>query len=361
MKNIFDPNLLNELLDLAHNPPGGDVVLGAFYTALVELIEKNHKIAKILMDVKRKRPEITYKHLSYLIFRAYQAVKFKEQNLSYRNLTNVSKWQQELSIICSNSYFKSLLNTRSVTTTIYQRYAGPYAIISNLWDGQEFTIADLGCGGNYGLRGIELHEPFGSIEDLTPDKLFTKLLLKPIHLKLGLAIDKEDPDVASIKAWRLACSFYPQELNNLAAVEKFETRIKMSKMVKFIKADLLKFRNLPKESVDVIILSTTLYQLNLQDQLIVLEQAKKLLRPNGFIIVQDFAIKSLANPNHLDFNESWFGKSFSYRTFITGKKTAWKFLELFQWDNGRCQIVKAGEDFKSLKHPELLLHTPHPD
>lgn len=348
MKVSFDPNLLNELLDLAHNPPGGDPVLGAFYTAVVEMVENNEPIAKILINVKKKRPEITYKHLTNLLFRAYQAVKFKEQDLSYQDLKSIPQWRKELTRVWrtkTGRYFRLLLNTRSTTTTIYQRYAGPFAIIGYFWDGKEVSVADLGCGGNYGLRGIEIQEQFQPIKDLTPNRIITRLLLKPINIKKGLAIDKENPESKTIKAWRLACSFYPQELNKLRAIEAFEKRIKAGQKVEFLQADLLTSKKLPKRSMNVVILSTTLYQLSLMEQLTMLTQAKKLLKNNGLIIVQDFAVKSLANPDHLDFNESWFGKSFSYRTFITGKATSWKFLEVFQWNNGRCQIVNPGEDF----------------
>ncbi len=350
MKVSFDPNLLNELLDLAHNPPGGDPVLGAFYTSIVDMVEKDHPIAKIFMDVKSQRPDITYKHLTYLIFRAYQAVKFKRHDLSYRNLKSVSKWEKELSTVYSNKseYLRSLLNTKSVTTTIYQRYIGPFALISFLWNKKEVSIADLGCGGNYGLRGLELREPFKPFKDLTAKQLITKFILQPINLSKGLAVDKENPDEEEVRAWRIACSFYPQELDNLEAIKKFENRIMRSKKVEFIKTDLLKLNQLPKKSFDIVILSTTLYQLNLSQQLTILTRAKQLLQPNGYIIVQDFAVKSLARPTHLDFSESWFRRKFSYRTFITGKATSWKFLEVLQWNNGRCEIVRAGKDFKKV-------------
>lgn len=352
MKDIFDPNLLNELLDAAHNPPGGDPTLGAFYTAVVELVEDNKPIAKILMEVKRKRPEITYKHLTNLLFRVYQAIKFREKDLSYRNLTNIYKWREELTRICSNTkpakQLKKLLNTKSTTTTIYQRYIGPFALVHHVCNSKAVTVADLGCGGNYGLRGMELAEPFKPVKDLTPKKRFTQMLQQKINFKKGLAIDKENPDEKAVKAWRLACSFYPQELGSLAAIEEFENRIKDSRKVDFLQADLLSLKKLPKKSYHAVILSSILYQLNLSDQLSILSQAKKLLAANGIIIVQDFAAKSLANPGHLDFNESWFGKNYSYRTFIAGEQTDWKFLEVFQWNNGRCQVVRAGEDFNRI-------------
>lgn len=352
MNSSFDPNLLSELIDQSHNPPGGDIIIGNFYAAVVEMIEHDELIAQILMRVKKKRPKITYKHLVSLIFRVVQFIKFSRNDLSYRAYDNVDKWRKELDLLCSDDktrqVFEKLLRTRSTTTTIYQRYSGPYAIIAYLWKDQAVSVADLGCGGNYGLRGIELMQPFKDIRDLTPNKTLLKLLPKKINLKSGIAIDKEDPDIKSSQLWRIACSFYPHELNEITSIQNFEEKIRSSQKVRFIQNDLLKTKSLPKIRVDVVILSTILYQLTLQEQLVLLDKAKKLLNPEGIIIVQDFAIKNISHPNLLDFNDSWFGKTYSYRTFIIGKKTSWKFWELFQWNNGRCRIARAGEDFQKI-------------
>lgn len=352
MQARFDPNLLNELIDLSHNPPGNDPVLGSFYAALVEIAEEGHSISKILLRVKKSRNDITYKHLVNLIFRAFQAIKLKQNDLSYRSFDDISKWRKELANLQGDKNarrdFEKLLRTKNTNTTIYQRYAGVYTIVSHLWNNHKVTMADLGCGGNYGLRGFELKEPFKEIRDLTPKRVVSKLLRKNINLEKGLAIDKEDPNLETTTFWRMACSFYPKELDEMNSILEFEKRIKLSAKIQFIKKNLLKLKLLPKFKVDVIILSTILYQLSLYEQLILLQKAKKLLKPEGMMIIQDFAAKNLANPRHLDFNDSWFSKTYSYRTFISSRKTGWKFWEIFQWNNGRCRIVKDGEDFDKI-------------
>ncbi|OGE42838.1 hypothetical protein A3B45_01190 [Candidatus Daviesbacteria bacterium RIFCSPLOWO2_01_FULL_39_12] len=349
MKDSFDPNLLSELVDSAHNPPGGDPVLAAFYSCLVEMAGNDEPITTVLMSVKKKRPDITYKHLVNLIYRAFQAVKFKKKDLSYQILLDTTGWRKELKKLYSDqkdrTYFEKLLRTKSTTTTIYQRYAGPYAIAAYFWDSKPVLLADLGCGGNYGLRGIEVGAPFKHIDDQTPGKIVQKLIDKKINFKEGLAIDKENPDDPKVSLWRMACSFYPQELPTIDSVMKFESKIQQSTKVKFIQADLLSSQRLPANSCDVVILSMILYQLNLGQQLSLIVRAKRLLKKGGIMIVQDFAAKNLVNPQHLDFNDSWFGQQFSFRTFVTGSKTNWVFWEIFQWGNGRCLSVRAGEDF----------------
>lgn len=360
----FDQNLLSELIDQSHNPPGGDPVLGNFYGTIIEMVESNSKIADILMKVKSKRPDITYKHLVNLVFRAYQAIKFKQGDFSYRLFISFSQWHKELISLYSDNKlkanFEKLLLKQSTTTTIYQRYAGVYVIISHFWQNRPVALTDLGCGGNYGLRGIELREPFKGIYDLTPKKIVTKLLSSKLNLRNGLSLDKENPDDPKVKEWRLACSFYPNELGNLKSVEQFEERIGKSKKVRFLQADLLTTRKLPKKSMNAVILSMILYQLTLPQQILLIEKAKKLLKKNGIIIVQDYAAKSISNPHHLDFNESWFGRSFSFRTFILGKRTDGKFLEIFQWNNGRCNMVKAGQDFDLIFGRSTTAHLEQP-
>lgn len=356
-ERFFDQNLLNEIIDQAHNPPGGDKVMGNFYMAVVWMIDGQEELARLLEQVKRGRPEITDKHLVNLLFRSCQYLKLQNHDLSHRNYQDPKLWQEELHKIMSDSNQSSLLEacllTKSTTTTIYQRYAGPYAIMAHLFDGQAITVADLGCGGNYGLRGIDVGELFQSVEDKTPSQTFSQLLSRPINIEEGWAIDKEDPDANETKIWRLSCSLYPQELGLLPKIEEFEERIKGSRRIQFLQADLLRYDGLRPVVSDVVILSTVLYQLHRAEQMKFLKQAKQFLKPGGIIIVQDFAQKDPTNPTHLDFSESWFGREFTYRTFITQEQRDWKFAELLQWSNGRCEIVRAGLDFKDVFNPYL--------
>lgn len=348
----FDPSLLKELQDQAHHPPGGDKIIATFYKTSVKMINSNQKIASILMKIRKNRPKITHKHLVNLLFRAYQAIKFEQKDFSYKSFTTIKQWQTALNNILSNNktrkYFIKLLTEKSTTTTIYNRYAGPYALIALIWGNRPVEVADLGCGGNYGLRGIELRQPFKEIKDHTPGKILSILLEKRTNLKMGLAIDRENPDDPQTRSWRQACSFYPKELDKIKEVINFEKQILRSKKVQFLQADLTTYDKISTSPIDVIILSSVLYQFNEADQSIVLMKAKNTLKPGGIIIVQDFAAKDLHEQCKLDFKESWFGKSFTYKTFVIGQSTGWNFWEIFRWKSGRCTIVKKGKDFSKL-------------
>lgn len=349
--------LLNEVTDQANNPPGNDKVLGAFYSAVGSLLTTEHPFASLILDgIKCRKDNDTPKHLVNLIYRAFQAAKFNQQDLSYRTLDDPELWKLELLNVSSNPKsshtIQDIISTRSTTTTIYQRYAGPYAVISKIFGDTPVTIADLGCGGNYGLRGIDIHEPFKPIDDQTPDQTVSDLLSNPIQLKGGIAVDKQNPEDEAVKKWRLACSFYPKELDQLESVIYFEDRLRRSERVRFYQADLLDLANWPKpRSANVIILSTILYQLSPEERYILLQRSQKLLKKHGIMIVQDFAgfsRKSPSSPDGLDFNRSWFGTDYGYRTFVAGEITQGMFLEALQWDNGRCNSVKQGRHFSTV-------------
>lgn len=347
---IMDKNLLAELEDHIENPPGGDNSLSLFYSAVYKLYMTQNPLALLIHRVKKKRTTLTDKHLTNLLFRAYQYIKFESGDISYRNFKTKREWTNEISGIVKDSnkrrVFERILVKKSTQTTIYQRYVGPYVIMAKLLFQKPIKVADIGCGGNYGLRGMELFEPFRDITDLTPERQVTELLSKRVEFKKGLAIDKENPDIQRVRKWRMACSFYPIELELLNEVSLFEERIKKSIKVKFLKANLLTMEKMPKAKFDVIIMSMILYELTQDEQIILIDKMKKSLKSGGIIIVQDFAAKDKLDPSLLDYNVSWFGSDFGFRTFVLSSNFKWCFKEILKWNNGRCSVVKAGEDYK---------------
>jgi len=228
-EQTIDNNLYNELVEQSLHPPGEDPSLGAFYQAVVEIINDNHHpLSTLIGETRQLRPQLTVKHFVNLLFRGIQYIKLDNltENPAYTSYRQPRQWQDELYLIASNPDSRTVLTevlvNRSTTTTIYQRYAGVHIVTAYIADGSPVLMADLGCGGNYGLRGIELHKPFKPVVDLTPERLASHLLSQDINLERGLAIDQEDPDDPDVRRWRLACSVYPQELSQLSAIAEFE-------------------------------------------------------------------------------------------------------------------------------------------
>lgn len=349
--SVLINNCILELSNQSINPPGNDKVIKSCYGAYIDLLS-DPVIFDLTSDILLSRG-FTPSHFVNIFFRAIQFIELyiiKSPNYPQK-FDNTAVWKKELRIIFTKHYdlLKEILTTRDTTTTIYQRYAGSKIILNALFPNQEIKVADFGCGGNYGLPGLIKNVNFRTIKDNTKYSRATKLLDKTTHIIEGLAIDKEDPYKEDSKAWRMACSFYPHELNGSSSNfdQKFDLNSTMFACFDLtaIAAELKNTIN--KNYYNAVIMSTFLYQLNEKQVKNVMKFAKKLLVKNGVIIIQDFALKS--ENGKLLFINNWFSSPNSYRTFIIGDKTGWKLKEILRWDSGRCKEVSEGEDFKIIK------------
>lgn len=346
----------------ATNPPGKDKCMGAFYTALTSLSMDNKGFNTFLETITTTR-KLTPQHFTNLIFRTTQYIElFEKKNNNYPlGYSEPHQWVTEVPQLLTQygDLMAELLLTKDTTTTIYQRYAGTLAVLSGFFGREKLKVADFGCGGNYGLPGLIKGVPFKTIDDQTPSEIVTTLIKHHPDIDEGLAIDKVDPQDPKEKAWRLACSFYPQELSQLADLMVFEASIAGVPNVKFLQADLLDlnvdhFNNggstFPAEYFDAVAMNTLLYQLNPSEQKRVLEIARRGIKKDGLLILQDFVRKDPVAPDRLQFLQNWFTEPFPYRTFVCGESTDWRFKEFLQWSDGRCLGVRAGQDFKKLLH-----------
>lgn len=355
------PNIyLQALIEQAQNPPGKDHILKAFYACVVQDLKKyNSLLLPIISQVLNSR-NITSQHFVNLLFRSVQYIElFVTKNPDYPfGYEEIKKWDQEIfNIVQSHSNeLEYLLNTKSTTTTIYQRYAGLYFILSELHK-KDWKVVDFGCGGNYGLPGIIIDEKFLPILDSSEQNIINKALKKKVTILEGLAIDKETPYSLPVRKWRLACSFYPSELASRSSIESFEKKIEKVSNVKFIMSDVTK--KIDDASIlknyDIVNISTVLYQLEESEQNKVMDNAKSLLCKSGAIVIQDFAIKDAYSPQKLTYVKDWFKSKFCYRTFYASEETSWEFLEILQWSDGRCRTVKKGEDFNRFESLKRVL------
>jgi len=355
MNNLNNSAILAEFAEQAKNSPGGDVYIAACYRAVEQTWETKDKLRRLVERVQAKR-NLPPQYFVNLFFRCLQYIEMNYRTaVDYpADLSSVKSWIKELDIILNDhaQLLEKLITTQDTTTTIYQRYAGPKAILEGLWPDKTLKVADFGCGGNYGLRGIISNQPFNPIVDHTPHKLLSELIKSPLNITSALAIDKDNPKSSKAKKWRLSCSLYPSEFSQMPALLEFERKISHVRRVKFLQQDLQSVKNgnlnnkIP--GFDCVIMSTLLYQIP-SDQEKIMASAGGILNPDGIIIVQDFSLKSNNKPSLLQFGIGWFKKPFTYRTFMMGKITNWKLLEIFQWNNGRCKEVQAGEDFNQFR------------
>src|SRR5579884_1176434 len=348
--------IVSEFSSVASTPPGQDEYMAACYNATTYLLQNDTDVQSLINEVIHQR-DISTKHFINLYYRAIQYIElYERRNREYpQKYTTTASWKKELRSILTEDRkkFKDILLRYSTTSTIYQRYIGAHAILAALYLKQELTIADFGCGGNYGLRGMDIQEPFEKFMDDTPGDFIEELIREPIRFRKGLAVDIQNPYDVEITRWRLACSFYPSELvDKLPKILALEKRLTKSKNVEFILGDLRTLpvgtSTIPLHQTDAVIMSTLCYQMP-DSQKQVLETANKMLRAEGVIIIQDFAVKDKKAPHQLNFTVDWHGKPFSYRNFITGPKFNWEMYEILQWNNGRCTQVRPGEDYTLIR------------
>jgi len=348
-------SVVAEFATLSLYPPKQDPYMSACYQAAFQLSQQDGAFGRLISQVLQER-DITPKHFSNLFYRGVQLVElFYRQNGGYPHaFITPEQWGDELKDILRSedaAVLQDVLLHKDTTTTIYQRYAGARSIMRAMFPQRSFAVADFGCGGNYGLRGMALPkpEPFKPFIDHTPGQVVQQLARKPLRISEGLAIDREDPQDVDVTMWRLACSFYPQELSQLPDVIALEERLTQAERIRFYKGDLLALpvgsKEIPAQRFDAVIMSTFCYQLDIPAQEQVLRAAAQMLKPDGLVIVQDFAEKDRNNPHWLNFNVSWFNHAYSYRNFVTGTRTGWEMKEVLRWNNGRCEEVEPGEDF----------------
>jgi hypothetical protein len=130
-----------------------------------------------------------------------------------------------------------------------------------------------------------------------------------------------------------------------SAISRIPTR-------RFVQGDLLALAvgtpDLPVHEFDAVVMNTVCYQMP-DAQAKLLEAAAKLLKSEvGLFIIQDFAEKDPTNTHRLNFDVPWHEQPFYYRTFVTGEQTGWEMKELLQWNDGRCKVVRPGEDYALL-------------
>ncbi|KKU92227.1 MAG: hypothetical protein UY21_C0003G0003 [Microgenomates group bacterium GW2011_GWA1_48_10] len=347
-----DP-FLSEITNQSIRPPGGDVYIASCYQALLDFYTHEERLKSLISQVKTKR-SITPEYFANLLFRAIQFIEINEfANPSFpHKLANSKSWAKELAHIFDRrlDMLTEILLTRNTTTTKYQRYIGTKAILNALFPNENLVVADFGCGGNYGLRGLSLNLPFEELVDHTPGKLIEKLASHPLTLKLGWAIDRENPDDPEVILWRRACQFYPSEFGELPKVLEFERQVALADKILFQQSDIRSWSNghvptlIPKASCDAVIISTTLYQMP-ADQEVIIYAARKILKKRGVVIVQDFAQKSKDKKHELEFVSDWF-KPYSYRTFIYSESTRWLPWDVLRWKGPRCSEVRPGEEFE---------------
>jgi SAM-dependent methyltransferase len=234
-------------------------------------------------------------------------------------------------------------------------------------------VLDVGCSQNHGLiklasdsvwrrplfRPIAATRPLSSesvgAAAIEPDALATHrlnaLLGSSLTFGYGIGVDIAPMHHPDVKKWARSNSFYPKELLDIDRVEEYDTLDTIRPQnVSFMELDFLKPEQAPYlhnpsddwHGFQVVMMSTVLHQLSAEDRVTMLDVAKRCVRPDGIIVVQDFAHLDPADPSQLVFYERWNDEPYRYRTFIIDMQDPGQLQEVFVWDSGRCRALQIG-------------------
>jgi hypothetical protein len=344
----------------ANAPVGGDIVIGSFNQEVVNRFDTDARFVAFATQLLAAKPDLTASHFVNIVFRIAQHDRLQHDPsypLAYGSTEWKDFWDGVLADEQKMNWYAEMLRTKETQTTVYNRYAS-LALVSALFYPKGFRGVDVGCGGNYGLPGMHLQEPFTIKGDSTPQGLVSRLVSEYASrtsvLDGSWGTDQANSLTGERQVFRHSCQFYPQEIisGKMAKVLAFEDRIRKHSTIPFKEGDILKQDPVTDlgfnpDSFDIGSFLTIFYQLSPADRLAMIQRVAPLLKDDGLIHIQDFANLDQYDPHNLLFHNSW-GDPYSYATFIVGPLTDWKFLEVVRWKNGRCEEVKAGYHFNEV-------------
>jgi SAM-dependent methyltransferase len=342
--------LIKETISQSKNHP--DKIIREYYLAVTEIYSKDKDFADFISIIENERDDIDKYHLVNLLFRSTQNIVLSEYSETDITKLNKGNWKRIYTNILKNNKHRethmSHLLKRSTQTTVYQRYAGPKALMNLFFKGEPINVLDIGCGLNIGLPGIEQDQKFKNIKDKTKSKKFSKWLGQKTNFRNGISIDISDPKKSY--DWALSCSFYPSEMHEKKETEKVIKKLWRNTKTHFFQMDANLLSEVNKEKnikFDVIIASTIFYQLTPEERERIFTEIHKILKPGGLLILNDFVYIN----KKLSWKTNWFKrKKSSYKTVVLFNRDTKlsRPYEFVTWDNGRCREVFEGNDYNSI-------------
>jgi len=325
---------------------------------------------------KRRRTSIEPGYLRNLDFRAIQEqIIFGLQVSGYPvGFEQTGAFTDSVEQIMSNeahvSYYRTRIGVGEVVSNIAERSKSLKALCLLFSErlGEHPSILEIGCSQNHILKklfkGDEYDYPIEKprSSDIREEMLdydgskFNSLVNEPLSPgeSFGLDILSETDDASR---WARACSVRPAEILTGA-------------MRRFVELDQVTNPNLyyignidcatlpptqlnpahwerqsrimlpPNNSMDVVLLSTVLYELATDEQReAMLANARSFVKPTGIIIVLDFANPDPNDSTKLKFHPSEiYAKPYQYNTLVLDMEEPDKgFQILWSWDTGRCR------------------------
>jgi SAM-dependent methyltransferase len=376
---LFGPRL-NEFLETifeererATNTERPDVITAAYCTALENTIIEDEQVRQTVEDFLNFR-EVSSSYAFQILRRALTKPLMRnmsDDSFPYTHFwahaweSSIKKAVDPNSPIHDDLVFDLLV--RNVQSNIGERYKGPVGVahLMRYRLGECIDELDVGCSQNQGPKRTALMEvfAFGDVEVLYPESdevdeeatlAMNALIKRKLRLNHAVGIDVIDAKDYGNKEWARACTFYLLELLDITKVEKYDAiDMLQPPNVHFYQGDFTDFdlddfaAQSPTDKFSMVVFSTMMYQAESdQQRQVMLENAKKLLKPSGIIVIQDFVSIDPNDSTKLIFHDDLAARPFIYKTLILDPADPkGEFYEVFVWKNGRCETLRFGKDF----------------
>lgn len=388
-------------------PTGGDKIIAAYAKAAEQEIhhEFGEFLENSFEFRDSYRPPIEAHHAVQLTLRVLQKHMLKHYPHIYpTRFFKHRMWSEKINELINDpdtaSDIEGDLVVREVQSNVVERYKA-FKLIAHMYRDRIGTypeILDVGCSLNLGLKKLALNQryPFDSIEvgQKKPGGFETKrdmtraantLLASRLAIGASLGVDvfmAPGNDNVDTKEWVRACSFYPSELLKPALLMEFnDLQSEAENRVTYFSGDFTnedEMENLhiqyssrkwefenpnyknseqsllelvtrlqgphPDEGLfDMVIFSTSMYLMSWHQRVRALKRAKKLAKPTGLIVVQDFAEKRPSGNTKLRFHNDFMYDAMPYRTYVIDPKSPETDPQMiFAWETGRCQRLQLG-------------------
>jgi hypothetical protein len=378
-------NVARMIHDMATDPVIDDPILQEIYGGIDTILSEREDFRTLIRARLISHPDATTTETGYLISRCIQFELLKE-NSAYPHEGVPDDWAEKINELLDDpvsheSIFESLM-TRSLQTNVPDRYKSVHLIFkwleANGRLGRAPLWMDIGCSQNFGMKrawtmgkidtegrfdsysDTEVYIPDEQHQDLVRHPRLTEavgfLLNQEVRFHIGTGLDKQDMYDPEVRLWAKSC-LRPTEISSpqKGSFDYFDNI--NPKQVTFTQLDVLsedatQFMEVSSDDIgnyDVVSAVTMAYQLSEPERLKLFEVINRYARPNGVVIIQDFAQLDPQDTARLKFEDDWFAMPYNYRTFIFDKlRPEAGFKEIMHWSSGRCEnLVPLNAEIES--------------
>lgn len=376
-------------LSEAEYPTDGDEVIAAFSRACLELYTDETSNFRTWLDEglnDRTAHELSLNDIVNMTLRLFQRHYMQHDPAGYpgAEYEDPNTHKQKITELLSDDAEREVLHTdivwREIQSNLVTRSLPLQLVLLSEQGriGKHPSILEIGCSdgqllkafnGDYGLyEDVEFVAANPETDIVTAEDLevvsaatayVKELLSQPYQTGPSVGVDLFNPNDIKNMQWIFACSFRPKELRDPAKRELFQRlqEIRLQPVQQYPNGDTNLYyywgdfsedgmSHFEHESAiqefDVVMFPTVLY-MEPEKAAEKLQLARRFLKKDGIIIVQDRVRLSLADPAKLKFFGAW--GLLNYRLLVQYPNEADnKFYEIFKMVSDRAKQIMAGKD-----------------